>query len=308
MQFSQLVEQQKTFLSKQLAGGLGELAHHCLTSLTDVNALNPLLLAYLEQCPYANLAYVVDAQGRQISANIERGTIIDKFYGQNLSNRPFFQAIDAEHAFYLSSTYISTTTLKPCMSAAQSIVDDGIIKGLLVLDFDLAQLSLAQPELAHEHWQQIKGDPAIRQNVFNQQRKQSDMDIDIQTVHNIATELLSELGIFHIKLHYGSSRATIWTYDNPYNYHIHVLEEIISPDICLLYAKQAYPTEAIVSVDKIGQIFNHFTQLRFMDENLYLRTGSLNIINGMIGLSFSCDGNHYLTVDDFLTNINKFKQ
>ena len=31
-----------------------------------------------------------------------------------------------------------------------------------------------------------------------------------------------------------------------------------------------------------------------MDETLYLRSGSLNIFNGMVGLTFSCDGSHYM--------------
>jgi hypothetical protein len=37
-----------------------------------------------------------------------------------------------------------------------------------------------------------------------------------------------------------------------------------------------------------------------MDETIYLRSGSLNIINGIVGLNFSCDGSHYMPVEDFL--------
>jgi hypothetical protein len=32
--------------------------------------------------------------------------------------------------------------------------------------------------------------------------------------------------------------------------------------------------------------------LRLTDETLYLRSASINAFNGMIGLSFSCDGSH----------------
>jgi hypothetical protein len=31
-----------------------------------------------------------------------------------------------------------------------------------------------------------------------------------------------------------------------------------------------------------------------MDENIDLRSGSLNIYNGIVGLNFSCDGSHYM--------------
>ncbi|HEY0663326.1 MAG TPA: hypothetical protein VGD18_01835, partial [Thiobacillaceae bacterium] len=36
-------------------------------------------------------------------------------------------------------------------------------------------------------------------------------------------------------------------------------------------------------------------------ELFYLRAGSLNIFNGMVGLTFSCDGSHYLPWDEFLS-------
>jgi hypothetical protein len=47
-------------------------------------------------------------------------------------------------------------------------------------------------------------------------------------------------------------------------------------------------------------ILEQFQLLRFMDENIYLRSGSLNIFNGMVGLNFSCDGSHYMSYREFL--------
>ena len=32
----------------------------------------------------------------------------------------------------------------------------------------------------------------------------------------------------------------------------------------------------------------------------YLRTASINIFNGMVSLTFSCDGSHYMRYDEFL--------
>ncbi|MDH3527334.1 MAG: hypothetical protein OEN52_10570 [Gammaproteobacteria bacterium] len=37
-----------------------------------------------------------------------------------------------------------------------------------------------------------------------------------------------------------------------------------------------------------------FKVLRRSDKAVYLRSGSLNIINGIVGLNFSCDGSYYL--------------
>ncbi len=43
-----------------------------------------------------------------------------------------------------------------------------------------------------------------------------------------------------------------------------------------------------------------FAKLRFADETIYLRSGSLNICNGMVSLNFSCDGTHYVPYDELL--------
>ena len=47
-------------------------------------------------------------------------------------------------------------------------------------------------------------------------------------------------------------------------------------------------------------ILQTFRDLRFMDETLYLRSGTLNIFNGIVGLTFSCDGSHYMPWTEFL--------
>jgi hypothetical protein len=36
------------------------------------------------------------------------------------------------------------------------------------------------------------------------------------------------------------------------------------------------------------------------DENIYLRMSSINLFNGMVSLTFSCDGTHYMRYDEFL--------
>jgi hypothetical protein len=61
-----------------------------------------------------------------------------------------------------------------------------------------------------------------------------------------------------------------------------------------------YHERAIVPANDVASIFEIFRQLRFADKNVYLRAGSSNVINGMVGLNFSCDGSHYMPFDKFL--------
>jgi len=308
VQISALINKQKDFLSYELEGGFRQLAQQCaymMSSVESLNGLDDLLHTHMKKYKYANLTYVLDRSGVQLSSNIDRIQILTDFQGQDLSARPFFNKVDVEHPFYLSDAYISGISLKPCISAVHAICYDDVLIGMLVFDLELEKLPLLEQEIKGDDFRQIKGDPEIRSNLFNQNRVQSAMDQSIDTVHNITAELLCELGEFHIKLHYASSRVTVWTYDDPYNYRLHVLDEIINPNICLLYPKKSYPSTAKVSHEQIRKVLDHFKKMRFMDENLYLKTASLNIMNGIVGLSFSCDGNHYLSVEEFLTNFDK---
>jgi hypothetical protein len=61
-----------------------------------------------------------------------------------------------------------------------------------------------------------------------------------------------------------------------------------------------------VPVEKIRPILDGFSQLRFMDEMFYLRSGTVNIFNGIVGLTFSCDGSHYLPHEEFLDHEHTF--
>jgi hypothetical protein len=305
MNISELVKKQKDFLYYQLETGFRQLSEHCSGHINNSEELNKQLFAHMQKCRYAHLAYVLDMDGVQISANVNKDKALRDFQGQDLSSRPFFNLVNKSNPFYLSDAYISGVTLKPCISAVHIIYLDYKMTGMLVLDLDLEKLGLPEQNFSLNQWRQIKGDPEIRSNLFHQTRVKSSMDQSIDIVHAITTELLAELGVFHVKIHYASSRATIWTHDDPYNYRVHVLDEIISPNICLLYPKKKYPETAKVPVYQIKEVLDNFHYLRFMDSNLYLKTGSINIMNGMVGLTFSCDGNHYLSVSEFLSNFDK---
>ena len=107
-------------------------------------------------------------------------------------------------------------------------------------------------------------------------------------------------GVFHGKLHFSSSRATLWFINDPLRYRILDIEDLTDPGIVLTYRRDPYPEDAVIPLEKVGEVFRTFRELRFMDETIYLRAGSLNIFNGMVGLNFSCDGSHYMPWDEFL--------
>ena len=78
------------------------------------------------------------------------------------------------------------------------------------------------------------------------------------------------------------------------------MDDLSGSNVCLAYPRRKYFERAIVPPAAIGKILDQFKALRFADEVIYLRSGSLNIVNGKVGLNFSCDGTHYLHYNEFL--------
>lgn len=293
------------------------LAQQCATKLTNNNnsgALDSLLYNIFTTIDHNLISnsrlYVASITGEQLSANVSHKGIDISKRGQNLSHRPYLLNLNQQKNFYLSEVYIDQLSHRPCLTAIQQITDDQqSVCAYLLADFCLTDLPDNAPAPAKNYvqvWRQIKGDPAIRGQLFSQQRIISKMDEKLEQVHDIIRELIIEHGIFHAKLHYSSSRATLWLYDDPHAYRVHVLDEIISPEVCLAYPRSNYPQKAIVPPEQIAAVFARFAYLRYVDETIYLRSASLNIINGLVGLNFSCDGSHYMSFEEFLENTDMF--
>jgi len=210
--------------------------------------------------------------------------------------------------YYLSEAYISRNSKRPSLTAVKTIYDkDGNVSGYMGADFDLRELPHTAEQYKDEKtWRQVKGDPAIRSGLFSQQRVESAMDAKIDDVLALVEELILAHGVFHAKLHFSSSRATLWLVDNPFVYHILNYDELSNPDICLAYRRQQYFEKAIAPPEIIPQVLQQFKALRFADETIHLRAASLNVVNGMVGLNFSCDGSHYMSHEEFLEKNLKF--
>lgn len=297
------VAHQRDALANLLREPLALAAQSCSRAWPSRAGLNAALTHALTTLPTCKYLYALDTRAIQLSDNISHDGLIDTDYGRERADRPYMREAVPNQGFLLSQAYISLRAKRPSLTAIQIVRDDdGQVLGFVGADFDLRDQPITG-KLYDEptYWRQIKGDPAIRGAVFHQTRSDSQMDLNLDTVLGVMEELMTDRGVFHGKLHFSSSRATIWVVDDPYRYRLLDIDALTDPDTCLIYPRHAYPTDAVVPKDKIGPVFDGLRALRFMDETFYLRAGSLNIFNGMVGLTFSCDGSHYLPWDEFLS-------
>jgi hypothetical protein len=158
-----------------------------------------------------------------------------------------------------------------------------------------------------QKWLQVRGDPSVRAFLFAQERVESLFDAHLHQVHRIVKELMMTKGVFHAKVHYSSSQLTLWLTDDPYRYRVYVKEEVLAPEFVSQFRNQSlehlWPA---IDPQEIDLIINEFTRLRMSDQTVYLRNGSINLINGMIGMNFSCDGAHYIDHKTFFRKLENF--
>jgi hypothetical protein len=296
------VTHKKWLLGRLLAAPMETLAERIAGAWGAADAVDRLLAAQFSVLPYCRLLYTLDTGGTQVSSNVLPGGIQPQWRGQDLSQRPYLEGSLPYRGFILSNAYLSARSLEPCITAIQAVRRDERLLGFIAADFpirDLPDTPAPNPEAA-AGWQQFKGDPAIRGTVFLQQRSASVMDEHLDDALAIMHSLLVHHGVFHGKLHFSSTRITLWHVDDPFNYRVHAGEEVITPEVCLAYPHRPYPRRATVRAEMIRPVLDRFRALRDADEIVYLRSGSLNIINGMVGLTFSCDGSHYMSARQFL--------
>ena len=269
--------------------------------------LDRVLTEGFHTVPHCLFLYAVNTDGIQISDNVSIGGLLPEHYGRDRSQRPYMREAVPSWGFLLSDAYLSQSGARPSLTALQVVQRGGQTLGYLAADFDLRDLPVTA-ELCEESggWRQIKGDPAIRGLVFQQHRVESLLDHNMETCCAILEELLTERGMFQGVIHFSSSRATIWLMDDPYRYRILDHEALSDPDICLLYPRRPYPQEAVIPRRDIVRILETLQRLRVADDTFYLRMASINIFNGLVGLNFSCDGSHYIPVQQFLARDSAF--
>lgn len=302
------IAQQREVLIWLLQDPLRKVAEQCSLVWQQREQLDQVLQTALPTVPHCKYLYALDTNGQQVSSNASREGLITSDYGRDRSDRPYMSEVVPSTDFILSGAYISLRAKRPSLTAIQIVRDaNNKAQGFIGADFDLRDLPLTR-ELYEEprYWRQIKGDPSIRGTVFHQTRVESIMDRHFDTIMSVVEELMIDHGVFHVILHFSSSRSIMWLMDDPYRYRLLDTDILIDPNSCLAYPRRAYSPEALVKPEQIRAVLEGFKQLRFMDEMFYLRSGTLNIFNGLVGLTFSCDGSHYIPFDEFLNKDHAF--
>jgi hypothetical protein len=288
-------------LAAMLHVPMAALAHTCLGVMDDGEELTARLTAALADIPHFAQLYVLGTDGVQISDSVDAEGVVSPDQGRDLSGRPFMREAMPPWGFLLSDAYVHPITHHPSLTALHLIRSEGTTLGYVGAEFDLRNIPLA-PGFYDEpaQWQQIKGDPSIRGTVFQQCRIESPLDRNMEQALSILEELMTDRGMFQGVIHFSSSRATVWFVDDPYRYRMLDHEALGDPDICLAYPRSPYPAEALIPASSIQPILERMSDLRWADDVFYLRSASINSYNGMISLTFSCDGSHYMPYGEFV--------
>ena len=64
--------------------------------------------------------------------------------------------------------------------------------------------------------------------------------------------------------------------------------------------------QPLIDQEDAVAIMKEFKRLRTTDQTIYMRNGSINRINGLIGMTFSCDGAHYIDHKTFFEKLETF--
>jgi hypothetical protein len=159
-----------------------------------------------------------------------------------------------------------------------------------------------------QRWLQIKGDPSVRAFLFEQQRVASLFDGSLDQVHALVAALLTRKGVFHAKVHYSSSQLTCWFARDPFCYEKFLKEEVLEDGFLDRFPDSDHAGRVpVIDGAGIDRVLGEFRRLRLTDETIYLRNAAMNLINGMINMSFSCDGTHYIDHKTFFEKLENFE-
>lgn len=297
------IGQKKRFLSGCIKKPMMKLVKKCAKDWGNPEQLTKILERHFESIPSCQSLYCIDIMGNQFSGIVTQHGNNMIMLGQVLRDRPYFQGLLPYNGLALSSIYLCKLNNQPCITALFAIKKEHDLLGFLAADFYINNLPRITKQTSgqQDQWTQYKGDPSIRSTVFMQQRSNSQFDQRLDRVIYLVYILLRKYGVFHIQMDFSSSRLVTWTIDTPFEFQVISVDELFSNHFTQLYTKQSYPTDAVVPEDTIMEVLGRFKMLRQADETIYLRSSTFNIINATVGLTFSCDGYHLMSADEFLT-------
>ena len=308
MWIKQTIGEQRKLLGNLFEPVMLNLAKNCAAHWADIDALDAALSKHYHSVPHCHLIYAIDKFGKQISSNVAGDGIEAAYRNQDLSRRPFSVSLYPKRHFMLSSVYISHNTGRPCISAVQPVIVEQQFLGFVVADFDIRHLPLS---ISPQHTEQTKNHstslhhPIHAGSVFStrtvQKRTPSQLDECITDVLRMLATLMSEQGVFHCTLHFSSSQVMLWQLNEPHHYRLYSVDQLLSEEMNRAYPRMHYPDNALLDNTQIQLILERFRSLRLADNEFYLRSGSINSMNGMVGLSFTTEGSQYMPAETFLS-------
>jgi hypothetical protein len=295
------VEEKKLALASIIREPLCELAVACGEVWPEDEKIDAILKAGMSNVSQCKLIYAWGRDNHVISAMISPHKLDRAWRGRNLSERPYLKKNLPFKGIMLSSVYISEYDSRRTVTALQAVNPNNHLEGFIAADFNVSDLlQNTQLQIVNSPYTQYRGDPAVRGTLFQQQRVLSEFDTVVDAAFERLVDMITDYGVFHAKILFSSSRCSLWFYDDPYQYQLLNIQEVMDDDLLLAYPERGYPERAIITPEQVKQVCALFKALRYIDDTIYLRSSSINIINGMVGLTFSCDGSHYMMVDEFL--------
>ncbi len=301
--FKETVSSKKKFLSSLIKAPMAQIEQQSTLLWPDNQALTEYLSESLCRLPHCQLLYAINPDGSQYSGNVTRYGVDESWRNQDLSNRPYMKTNLPYRGMILSAAYLSQRSMQPCMTVIQAINQQGRLAGFIAADFHLKDLPIMNTStLQRMHIQNSQHHPVSGVDTKFGRAASSASDINIDYLIYALSTMMQEHGIFHSKIHFNSDSCHLWSVQDAYQYHLHSIDQIMSSDLLSEYPPCEYHPRNCVAIEKIPLVFAQFKAMRQADDRIYLRSGSLNLVNGFVGLSFSCDGSHYLTVDEFLNH------
>ncbi len=306
---------------QRIAALFGQLTDNIQQPMEYRSTLDSLLIGVFSSVPQAKYLYLMNLNGVQISSSMSREGLIIEHFGRDRSDRPYMQealsvatfmnrhqetsyqqwpyldkhtqAVD----FLLCEAYISQHALRPSMTAIFFLRDpQGNHIGFLGTDFAMRDL----PPIEGIYEESRRSWHFTPTNLQEPARQVSRLDRELDTVASVLEELIRCRGVYHVKIHFSTSQTVVWVMDDPYRYRILGIADLLDPDSCLAYPCRTYSEEALIQTAEIRLILERMKVMRRSHNPIYLRSCSLNIFNGMVGVSFSSDGSHYIPYEDFL--------
>ena len=288
MDLQTLISNRKASLAGETRAPMAALARQCVAAWDDADQLDGVLrrgMSTLESC---DLLYAFDTEGTLVSSNIERDKTDASMRGHDFQGRPYLESNLPYKGIVLSRVYISRYNGRSCITILQAVRHKHEVIGFIAADYDVDKL------------QDVSADQK------KDKRAESKMDRHIDETMAIIQDVILHRGVFHVKIHFSSSRASFWKMDDPYDYRIYTIDEILDPGFGMAFKRQELSARVIASDEEIGRVLCMLKVLRQADETIYLRSASFNLINGTVGLTFSCDGSHYLHYREFIDRDIRF--